>query len=51
MAQNQPFEVPQQLRQLAESNVEQARTAYDQFMDAMTQATSMWLGVVTLSQI
>lgn len=41
MTQN-PFQIPQQVRDLAEKNVEQARTAYGQFMDAMTQATSMW---------
>jgi phasin len=42
MAQTPPFEIPQQLRELAERNVEQARTAYGQFMDAMVQATGMW---------
>jgi phasin len=42
MAQTPPFEIPQQLRELAERNVEQARTAYAQFMDAMVQATGMW---------
>lgn len=42
MAQNNPFEIPQQLRELAERNVEQARAAYGQFMDAMVQATGMW---------
>ena len=42
MVQNQPFEMPQQLRELAERNVEQARVAYTQFMDAMTQAMSVW---------
>ena len=42
MAQNQPFEMPKQLRELAEKNVEQARTTYAQFMDAMTQAMSVW---------
>ena len=43
MPQNQPFEFPQQLRELAERNVEQARTAYGQLMDAMAQATGMWM--------
>ena len=43
---NVPFEVPQQLRDLAERNVEQARAAYGQFMDAMEQATSIWLGTL-----
>ena len=42
MVQNQPFEAPQQLRELAEKNVEQARATYAQFMDAMTQAMSVW---------
>jgi hypothetical protein len=41
MAEN-PFEMPQQLRELAEKNIEQARAAYAQFMDAMTQAVSSW---------
>lgn len=36
-----PFQIPQQIRDLAEKNVEQARAAYGQFMDAMTQSTSM----------
>jgi len=34
------FEIPQQLRELAEKNIEQARTTYGQLMDAMTQAMS-----------
>ena len=42
MVQNQPFEMPQQLRELAEKNVEQARATYAQFMDALTQAMSVW---------
>jgi hypothetical protein len=45
MAEKQPFEIPLQLRQLAERNIEQARTAYGQFMDAMTQALSAWSSV------
>ena len=46
MTQNQPFEVPQQLRELAEKNVEQGRAAYAQFMDAMILGSSMWLGAM-----
>lgn len=30
------------MRDLAEKNVEQARAAYGQFMDAITQAMGMW---------
>jgi hypothetical protein len=41
MAQN-PFEFSQQMRELAERNVEQARATYGQFLDAMTQAVGMW---------
>lgn len=37
-----PFKIPQQMRDLAEKNVEQARAAFGQFMDAMTQAMGMW---------
>jgi hypothetical protein len=43
MAQTSAFEIPQHLRELAEKNVEQARAAYGQFMDAMVKATSMWM--------
>ena len=32
------MEIPEQVRQLAERNVEQARAAYSQFMDMMRQA-------------
>ncbi|MFM9942689.1 MAG: phasin family protein [Hyphomicrobiaceae bacterium] len=46
MANNQLFEMPQQLRELAEKNVEQGRAAYVQCMDAMLQATSMWWGAL-----
>jgi phasin len=42
MPEKQTFEIPQQLRELAEKNVEQARAAYGQFMDAMGQATRAW---------
>jgi hypothetical protein len=51
VTQKQPFEVPQQLRDLAESNVEQGRAAYTQFMDAMTQATSMWMGAMPANEM
>jgi len=42
MAQPSPFEIPQQLRDLTEKNLEHARTAYGQFLDAMTKSMSMW---------
>lgn len=46
MAENQPFDIPQQFRELAEQNIEQASAAYGQFMDAMTQAMGMWWGAL-----
>src|SRR3977135_750790 len=51
MAQTPPFEIPQQLRELAERNVEQARAAYGQFMDAMVQATGMWMGAMPANEM
>jgi hypothetical protein len=43
MAQPPPFEIPQQLRELTEKNLEHARNAYGQFLDGMTKAMSMWV--------
>jgi hypothetical protein len=51
MPQNQPFEIPQQLRELAERNVEQARTAYGQLMAAMAQATGMWMSAMPSNEM
>jgi hypothetical protein len=42
MTQPPSFEIPQQLRDLTEKNLEHARTTYAQFMDAMTKAMGMW---------
>ena len=42
MAENPSFEIPPELRDLAEKNVEQARAAYGQFMDFLTQAMGAW---------
>jgi phasin len=41
MPQNQ-FEIPQELRHLAEENVERARQLYLQFMDGVEQTMSVW---------
>jgi hypothetical protein len=38
----QDFEIPQELRQLAEENVERARQLYVQFMDGVGQAMAAW---------
>jgi hypothetical protein len=42
MPDKEVFEVPQQMRDMAEKNIEAARAAYGQFMDAVTQAMSAW---------
>jgi hypothetical protein len=42
MPQNQRFEIPQELRQLAEENVERARKLYLQFMDGVAQTMTVW---------
>jgi hypothetical protein len=51
MADTPGFEFPQQLRELAERNVEQARATYGQFMDAMVQATGLWTGALGSNEI
>jgi hypothetical protein len=51
MAQPPPFEIPQQLRELTEKNLEHARNAYSQFMDAMTQAMGMWTNAAGASSM
>ena len=42
MADNPSFEIPPKLREMAEKNVDQARAAYGQFMDFLTQAMGAW---------
>jgi hypothetical protein len=42
MAENKPFEIPPQLRELAEKNIDQARQFYDQWMEGVSQVMSMW---------
>ena len=40
-----PFEIPQQMRDLAEQNIKQAHTAYEQLTDFVTKAVGApkWL--------
>ncbi len=45
MTQN-PFDFPQQMRELADKNVEQATAAYGQFTEAMTSAMGMWFKAI-----
>ena len=42
----QSFEIPEQLRELTERNIEQARVAYSQLMDAMVKSTGMWMAAM-----
>ncbi len=46
-----PFEFSQPLRKLTETNVEQARAAYAQFVDAMTQAMDLWLNAMPQNEV
>jgi phasin len=41
MADNPSFEIPAAMRELAERNIEQARTAYGQFMEMARQAQDL----------
>jgi len=42
MAETNPFEIPPQIRDLTEKNIEQCRQFYDQWMQGVTQAMTMW---------
>ena len=45
MADN-PFEIPQALRDMSEQNLKQAHAAYEQLMDFMTKAMGAWTGAL-----
>jgi hypothetical protein len=51
MAQDTPFEMPHQLRELTERNFAQARGAYVQFLDAVAQTTTMSLGAMPFNEM
>jgi hypothetical protein len=42
MPEQQDFQIPQHLRELAEKNVEEARLAYGKFLDGMAEAVRAW---------
>ena len=48
MADN-PFEIPQQMRDLAEQNIKQAHAAYEQLTDFVTKAMGAWMGAMPAS--
>ena len=41
-----PFEIPQPLRQASEQNMKQAHAAYEQLMDFMGKAMGAWMGAL-----
>ena len=45
MADN-PFEIPRQMRDLAEQNIKQAHAAYVQLTDFVTKAIDAWMGAM-----
>ena len=45
MADN-PFEIPQQMRDLADQNMKQAHATYEQLMEFMTKAVDAWIGAL-----
>ena len=50
MADN-PFEIPQQMRNLAEQNIKQAHAAYEQLTDFVTRAVGAWMGAMPASPV
>ena len=44
-----PFEIPQQMRNLAEQNIKQAHAAYEQLTDFVTKAIDAWMGAMPAS--
>ena len=42
-----PFEIPPELRELTEKNIEQASAAYGHFMDFLTQNMNAWSGAAS----
>ncbi len=45
MAEN-PFEIPQAMRDMAEQNMKQAHASYEQLTDFVTKAMSSWMGAM-----
>ena len=48
MAEN-PFEIPQALRDVSEQNLKQAHAAYEQLTDFVTKAMDAWMGAMPAS--
>ncbi len=50
MADN-PFQIPQQMREITEQNMKQAHAAFEQMTDFMTQAMGAWMGSMPASSM
>ena len=48
---NNPFEIPQQMRDLAEQNIKQAHAAYEQLTDFVTKAVGAWTDALPASPV
>ncbi len=46
-----PFEIPQSMREIAEQNMKQAHAAYDQLTDFMTKTMGSWMGAMPSNSI
>ena len=46
-----PFEIPQQMRDLADQNIKQAHAAYEQLTDFVTKAVGAWMGAMPSSAL
>ena len=46
-----PFEMPKEMREMAEKNIAQAQAAFQQFTDAMSQAMGMWSKAIPANQM
>jgi hypothetical protein len=51
MADMPSFEIPPELRDFAERNVEQARVAYGQFMDFLAKAMGAWANTAGVDEM
>jgi phasin family protein len=46
-----PFEIPQSLRDMAEQNIRQTHAAYEQLTEFMTQGMGSWIGAAPASPL
>ena len=44
-----PLEIPQHMRDLAEENIQRAHAAYEQHTDFVTKALDAWIGAIPSS--